>query len=127
MKYIKSDPSKIADPKEEGSHHQVPPAEYEKNLRELVAQLMATNAKLIWCATTPVPEGSAGRVPGDEIKYNETATRIMKENGIQINDLYTYAVAGKDIQLPANVHYTPAGSKFLAEKVASEIKNLLPK
>ncbi|MEX2213695.1 MAG: SGNH/GDSL hydrolase family protein, partial [Phycisphaeraceae bacterium] len=31
---------------------QVPPEDYEKNLRELVAKLKKTGAKLIWCATT---------------------------------------------------------------------------
>ena len=35
----------------------MPLDEYEKNLRELVKQLKATEAKLIWASTTPVPEG----------------------------------------------------------------------
>ena len=35
----------------------VPLAEYEENLRTLVGQLKTTGAKLIWCSTTPVPDG----------------------------------------------------------------------
>jgi len=42
---------------------------YEKNLRELVARLKKTGAKLIWCSTTPVPDGSAGRVKNTELEY----------------------------------------------------------
>lgn len=127
LKYIQSDPSKLADPKAEKSHRQVDLPEYEKNMQELVAQLKATGAKLIWCETTPVPAGSAGRIAGEEIKYNDVANRIMKEAGISINELHSYASAGKDVQLPANVHYTPAGSKYLANQVAAKIKSVLPK
>ena len=39
--------------------HQVPIDRYEANLNLLVKRLRQTGAKLIWCATTPVPEGSA--------------------------------------------------------------------
>jgi hypothetical protein len=33
-----------------------PPADYEKNLCEIVARLKKTNAKLIWATTTPIPQ-----------------------------------------------------------------------
>lgn len=129
LKYIAEDPSKRADPKAPGAHLQVSLADYEKNLRELVSQLKATGAKLIWCSTTPVPEGSEGRVVGDDLKYNEIATRVMKEAGIPTDDLYTHAKAKlKDIQLPeGNVHYSEAGYQYLAEKVAAAIGARLPK
>ncbi len=48
---------------------QVPLDEYEKNLRELVKQLKATNAKLIWCATTPVPEGDCESRPQEQRRH----------------------------------------------------------
>jgi acyl-CoA thioesterase-1 len=129
LKYIMADPSKRADPKAPGAHLQVPLPDYEKNLRELVKQLQATGAKLIWCNTTPVVEGSDGRVAGDEKKYNEAAARVMKDAGIPTNDLHAHAQTKlKEIQLPAgNVHYTPDGYKYLAEKVASAIEAALPK
>ncbi|MBL9115267.1 MAG: SGNH/GDSL hydrolase family protein [Verrucomicrobiaceae bacterium] len=128
LKYITNDPSKRADPKDPTAHPQVDLASYEKNLTALVAQLKATGAKLIWCNTTPVPSGSDGRIEGDEQKYNAAAERVMKGAGIPINDLCSHSKAGpKDAQLPANVHYTPAGSKYLAQKVASEIEALLGK
>ncbi len=129
LKYIQEDPSKRADPKAPGSHLQVPLDDYEKNLATLAAQLKATGAKLIWCSTTPVIEGSDGRVAGDESKYNEAAARVMKAAGIPTNDLRAHAKAKlKEIQLPAgNVHYTPAGYNYLAEKVVAAIEAALPK
>ena len=128
LKYIQADPSKRADPKAAGSHLQVPLDEYQKNLTTLAAQLKATGAKLIWCSTTPVTEGSDGRVDDDELKYNEAAARVMRAAGIPTNDLHAHAKAKlKDIQLsPGNVHYTPEGYKHLAEKVASAIEVALP-
>lgn len=128
LKYIGSDPKVLADPKAEGSHPQVALADYEKNLATLVTQLKATGAKVIWCTTTPVPEGSSGRVLGDEKKYNEAAARVMKASGVMTDDLCAHANARlADVQLPKNVHYTAEGYKYLATKVAAEIESQLPK
>lgn len=107
----------------------VPLAQYEKNLEALVEQLEKTGATLIWATTTPVPEGEAGRVVGDDLKYNEVATKIMKQHGIKIDDLHQLA-SGFDASLwagPGNVHFKPAGSEKLADQVASQIKAALPK
>lgn len=110
--------------------HQVSTEDYEKNLSELVKTLKATGAKLIWCSTTPVPDAKTNpmRKNEDVITYNKIAAKIMKENGIETDDLYSYALPKlAEIQLPANVHYKPEGYAYLAEKVASSIKDALPK
>jgi acyl-CoA thioesterase-1 len=107
---------------------QVPPDRYEENLRAIVKVLHATGAKLIWASTTPVPEGkvSPQRVPADVPIYNETATKVMKENGIPINDLYSFALERlAAIQRPVNVHFTDEGSAQLADRVASAIMKAL--
>ncbi|MEZ5942227.1 MAG: SGNH/GDSL hydrolase family protein [Planctomycetaceae bacterium] len=123
LKYI-DDKGGLADV--EAGEQQVPIEEYEKNLDELVQKLKKTGAKLIWCSTTPVPEGAKGRVPGDEVKYNEAAQRVMKKHDVLVNDLWRFASEQPaDIQLPANVHYTPAGSGKLADHVAGIIKEQL--
>jgi len=128
LKYIAEDPSKRADPKAAGSHLQVALADYEKNLAELVKTMQATGAKLIWCNTTPVPAGSDGRIEGDEVKYNEAAARVMKAADIPTDDLCAHANAKlKEVQLPANVHYSPEGYHYLAEKVSAVIAEYLPK
>jgi len=109
---------------------QVPPEAYEKNLRELVKQLKATGAKLIWATTTPIPEGelnpprSFEKVP----IYNTIAKRVMEENGVAINDLNTYITPHlAKLQNPRDVHYSKEGSQFLAKQVAASIEAQFPK
>ena len=105
------------------------PEEYQKHMEALVAELKKTGAKLIWCETTPVPENEAGRKVGDSLKYNAIANEIMKKNGIQINHLHAHALKKLPgiASAPGNVHYTGAGSAYLAEKVAEEIQKALKK
>lgn len=117
---------RLVDPKSEGSHHQVSLTDYEKNLTRIVAQLRATGAKVIWCSTTPVPEGTKGRVPDESTLFNEVAAKVMKAASVPTNDLHSHAKSKlTEVQLPANVHFTPAGSLYLAEKVATEIEKAL--
>ena len=126
LKYMGPQGQNLADPKAADSHQQVPPAEYEKNLRQLVAQLKKTKATLIWCSTTPVPVGVKGRVVGDSEKYNAIAAKIMKAEGIMTDDLYGFCKPQlKKVQRPANVHFTPAGSQALAKQVAGHIDKAL--
>ncbi len=128
LKYMGAEGQNLADPQAAGSRQQVPPAEYEANLRQLVQRLKKTDAVLIWCSTTPVPEGAQGRVPGDAAQYNQIATRIMEEHGVVVNDLYAFAKPRlAQIQLPANVHFTADGSAALAEEVARAITAALAK
>ncbi len=102
--------------------------EYEKNLRELVKRMKLTGAKLIWATTTPVPEGSGGRTAGDEAKYNEAASRVMKDLGVPTDDLHALCMPKLAAwQLPKNVHFKPEGSAALAAKVSSDIQAALPK
>ena len=102
--------------------------EYETNLRALVKRLKATGARLIWATTTPVPDGSEGRTAGEELKYNEAASRVMKELGVATDDLHVLCVPKlAEWQLPKNVHFKPAGSAGLAAQVAAEIETVLKK
>ncbi len=126
LKYLGPNGENLASPTAEGSHQQVPPAEYEKNLRELVNRLEKTGASLIWRNTTPVPEGARGRVVGDSVKYNAIAAKIMEEKGIPTDDLYGFAKPQLDkIQKPADVHFTAEGSQALAGQVAKAIEKAL--
>jgi acyl-CoA thioesterase-1 len=102
--------------------------DYEKNLRQIVERLKKTGARLIWASTTPVPEGSSGRVKGDEIKYNAAAAKVMKESGIEIDDLHAVVTGGPaDMQLPKNVHFTRDGYEILASAVVATIEKSLGK
>ncbi|MBI3876194.1 MAG: SGNH/GDSL hydrolase family protein [Verrucomicrobia bacterium] len=104
--------------------------DYEKNLRELIKQLKATGAKLIWCSTTPVPDAKLNppRKNDDVLAFNAVAKKVMEENGIATDDLYTHAAAKlAEIQLPANVHYNKDGYEYLAKQVVASIEKALPK
>jgi len=127
LKYVLSGSDKLVDVKSPEARRQVEPAAYEANLRQLVARLKKTGATLVWCSTTPVPVGAKGRVPGDETEYNLIAKRIMLENNIRINDLEAFArPLLATIQRTADVHFHAEGSRQLAQKVADEIKAVLP-
>lgn len=107
---------------------QVDKEAYDQNLRELVRQLKATGAKLIWATTTPVPEGKLNppRKSADVVAYNAMAAKIMQDNRIAVDDLYGYALPRlKEIQRPANVHYTREGYNVLAKQVAASIESAL--
>lgn len=126
MVYMGPDGKRGVDPKLPGAHHQVALPDYEKNLVEMVALLKATGAKLIWCNTTPVPEGTTIRVADESVKFNEVAAAVMAKAGIPVNDLHAHALARlAEVQRPANVHFTDDGSDYLAEKVAAEIETML--
>ena len=107
---------------------QVEPADYEANLSTITTKLKATGAKVIWATTTPIPDGDLtpqrkfGQVP----EYNEIAAKVMKENGVSINDLNAHITPRiAELQNPKDVHFKTAGSEFLAEKVAAEILKAL--
>jgi hypothetical protein len=106
----------------------VPLAEYEENLETLVQQLKRTGAKLIFANTTLVPEGEAGRFPGDEVKYNSAAQRVMEKHGVLINDLYatTQAFPPAMFAGPGNVHFSAEGSAKLAGQVVARVAAALP-
>jgi acyl-CoA thioesterase-1 len=128
LRYMGPNGEVRADPKLPTSKPQVPLDQYEKNLDQLVPRLSKTGAKLIWCATTPVPAGAEGRLESDVPKYNEAALRVMKKHGVAVNDLYSFALGRlQAIQRPANVHFTEEGSGELAAAVVKSIEQALAK
>jgi lysophospholipase L1-like esterase len=109
---------------------QVPPADYERNLRDIVKQLQATGAKLIWAAITPIPDGELNpprafdKVP----TYNAIARKVMEENSVSINDLNADITPHlARLQNPKDVHFNREGSEFLGKQVAAKIEAQLPK
>ena len=114
----------------EGVRH-APPDVYEKNLRELVRQMKATGARLIWATTTPVPNGgviSPTRRFGSVDEYNATAKKVMEENGVAIDDLNAAITPHvQKMQRPNDVHYSSEGSALLAKHVAASIEAVLQK
>ncbi|MCX7011823.1 MAG: SGNH/GDSL hydrolase family protein [Candidatus Sumerlaeota bacterium] len=101
--------------------------QYESNLRALVSRLKKTGATLVWCSTTPVPDVGPRRMNNGNVEeFNATAAKIMKENGIAIDDLFSFALPRqKEIQIPGNVHFTSEGYMILAEQVTTSILEAL--
>jgi lysophospholipase L1-like esterase len=127
IKHIKVDSGKNSN--DPNDPHQADLKQYKKNLSEIVAKLKATGAKLIFATTTPYPKGTKPyRAFGDDIKYNKVAKKIMKKNGIAVNDLHAFVFPRMEqLQKPVNVHFTELGSKALAEQVVQSISENLNK
>ncbi len=107
---------------------QIPIDQYARNLDELTKRLKKTGASLVFATTTPVPEGSLGRIQADAERYNQAALKVMKKHRVQINDLYAFGRPRLDsIQQPHNVHFTEEGSRLLAEQVAASILDAIEK
>lgn len=109
--------------------HQVSLADYEKNLEKLAIRLKQAARQVIYATTTPVPEGTVKplRHTADVPRYNDVAVRVMQRHGIPIDDLYAVVLPRlSEFQRPVNVHFTDAGSDFLAAQVAREIAKYLP-
>ena len=100
---------------------------YRSNLEKIVVRLKKTGARLVFATTTPVPLGEKNRVPEDVALYNEVALAVMRENGVQIDDLNSAVVeSAYRFQKPQDVHFDQEGSDILADHVAASIKAALP-
>lgn len=105
--------------------------QYVENLKLLIAQMKATGAKLVFATTTPVPKGG-NLQPGrkfDSIEArNEAAVKLMRDEGVSIDDLYAVALpVMAEVGRPNDVHFAPEGYTLLAQAVAASIEAQLPK
>ena len=58
----------------------------------------------------------------DPERYNQIARAVMSENGVEVVDLYRFALARQaEIQPRVDVHFTKAGSAALGREVAEQI------
>jgi hypothetical protein len=103
--------------------------DFEKNLRTMVAKMRKTDATLIWGAVTPVQDGTPEKPYGDENAYNRVAEKVMKENGVIINDLNAYS---RSLGFPKtdDVHsvgtLAPQVTKHILEALAQRKKSTKP-
>jgi len=95
-------------------------SDWEANLRTLVARLKKTGATLIWASVTPVWPGDPGKPNADVKQYNAIAEKIMKENDVIIDDLYS-EVLRQGYPKSDNVHSVG----YLAPKVTKTILAVL--
>lgn len=79
--------------------------DFEANLRTLVGKMKATGATLVWGTITPMHEDLPGRFQKDPARYNAVAEKIMRENGVRINDLHAESIR-QGYPKRADVHST---------------------
>ena len=105
-----------------------PQADYEKRLREIVARLQKTGAKIVWASTTPRPaDGKEGPAMVDAVvERNAVAVAVMRENNIPVNDLFTFITPHlAKTQNPKDVHFNAQGYALLGQQVAEAIQAAL--
>ncbi len=92
-------------------------------------KLLFPNAKIIFATSTPVIEGGAGdrwvRYNSEIEEYNKSATKRLKELGVEINDLYSVAQKFDESYYADWVHFNEKGAKILAEKVINKIMEVI--
>ncbi len=105
---------------------------YENNLQQLVDRLRQTEASLIWATTTPpcvAPERKTGILISDslEARYLGAAERVMRENGIPINDINAAIRPHRMVwaKAPNDVHFTAEGYQFIAATMAAGIEQAI--
>jgi acyl-CoA thioesterase-1 len=118
--------------------HQVPAAEYQVNLERIIAILKSTGARLMWCATTPVPSSSHGRwdtgVFGrrkdEDLVYNAAALEVIRRHPeIRVNDLNAFVRTSSEFDRwreQADVHFWDGHlQEVLGQAVASAVMRAL--
>ena len=111
---------------------------YSANIAEIFSRLQARSRLVMWTSTTPVADVPQpfNRTYDLAVEYNEAAlAAVTAANGGKaplVNDLWGAFIkrCGErykscDLQLPANVHLTPAGIAFAAASAASDILRAL--
>ena len=105
------------------------PQSYAKNLQNIVTQLQATGASLIFGMSTPpcITEERSSKllVSLDRAnRFNQEARDVMNKNGVRINDLYSVIGNKREVYQkgPNDVHYNKEGRRVLADAIATEIR-----
>lgn len=110
-----------------GDECMVSPEDYEKYLRRIIKRLRTVfpNAKICFALTTQVVEEffinpAFCRSNQDIEKYNQIALRVMAEENIPVDDLYTVsAQMPRDWHNPDGTHFMPEGYQELARAVTA--------
>jgi len=121
---IKTDPKTQA--------RQVPLDNYRANLREIVALIRATGARLVWARTTPVvdrihnaKQKGFSRYATDVAAYNAAADEVMAQAGAISADLhaFTESLGGEEVFCD-HVHFTEPVRQLQAAFLAGVLEAL---
>ena len=110
-----------------GAGSEVPLAEYERNVRQILQRLQRElNGAVVWATTTPVDENwhhqnkGFDRLEADVEGYNAAARAVAVDLGVPIDDLFAVVEREGKAQLLTQdgVHFTEEGSQLLGRAVA---------
>ena len=121
---------------------QVPPEQYEANLRKIVERIRKeTGAVVLFATTTPILDDRAAQTRRDREyelldtsirQYNAIAKKVMQQLEVPVNDLYSaLSVPGspltvKDLIGGDGVHLQPEARVLLGKTVATFVSRNLP-
>jgi len=111
-----------------GIHDRATPiADYTQRLEQLIERMKKTGAKLIWAATTPIPDDPAHKQTAASIvERNAAAAELMKKQGVAINDLFSFITPHlAKVQPPKDVHFNGEGYDLFGKQVAAAIQSAL--
>ena len=89
--------------------------------------MQATGATLIFATTTPVPpKNKAKRTPESVRRFNAAAAAMMRQRGVQVNDLYAAIAPHMDsMGLKNDVHFGRDGYSLLGKTAGQAILAVL--
>ena len=96
--------------------------EYSYLLRRIAREIRKNGAKVVFALTTPIvrPESSVGYNDAWVKSYNEAAKKVMAEENVLINDLYTLCKEDDNYyKCSDGLHLTEEGYRRCAEAIAA--------
>jgi hypothetical protein len=108
--------------------HDVPLAEYERNLKAIFTLLKENNIKTVWVRTAPVNDlrhankyADGIRRNSDVIIYNRVADKVCNQFDIQKIDLYKHTLSLKGNLWQDHVHFNHEVRKSQAAYIAAQL------
>jgi lysophospholipase L1-like esterase len=103
--------------------------DYLTNLRNILALLRKTGARIVWATSTPVPTTRPRKPAGwlwkmdDIVRYNAASCELMRSEGVPINDLFELIVPDMPRLLDDGMcHLSAEGVEVAARAVVTAIE-----
>lgn len=105
----------------------IPTEVYGQLLDRLVKRLKEEKAELCFMLSTPMVNPENDDTIGKQIELvkerNRTAEKVMKDNGIEVLDLYSAVVGKEGIRVADPYHYNQNGIEILSSVIAERVLN----
>lgn len=102
-----------------------PLCDYPYMLRRIIRLCRANCDRLIFATTLPVPSADDMRSYDNDtvLAYNNAALEVMRQEGVEVNDLYSLTAQKDDFYKCADrLHLTQEGYRVCAEQIVRMIR-----